>query len=72
MHTETLGKSEDSSVEVMLILVDSVGIRLGIDLVVRVDDITRVALDKDIVGLELAVEQPSGFDETRLEGEDVL
>jgi hypothetical protein len=70
--TETLGKSEDSSVEVLLRLVDSVGVWLGVELGIRVDDIARVALNKDIVGLELAVKQPPGFDQARLEGEHIL
>jgi hypothetical protein len=72
VHAETLGKSEDSSEEVMLRFVDSVGVWLGVELVIRVDDITRVALNKDIVELDLAVQQSSGFDQARLEGEDVL
>jgi hypothetical protein len=70
--TETLGKSEDSSVEVLLRLVDSVGVWLGVELGIRVDDIARVALNKDIVGLELAVKQLPGFDQARLEGEHIL
>lgn len=36
----------------------------GVDLVVRVDDITRATLGEDIFGLDLAVEQPSVFDQS--------
>jgi hypothetical protein len=69
VHAKALRKSEDDSVEVILSLVDT---RLGVDLVVRVDEFTRATVNKDIVGLDLAVEQPSRLDQARLESRDVL
>jgi hypothetical protein len=69
VHAKTLRKSEDDSVEVMLSLVDT---WLGVNLVVRVDEFTRATVNKDIVRLDFAVEQPSGFDQARLKGGDVL
>lgn len=72
IHTEALGKSKDNSVEIVLELVGPIGMGFGIDLVIRVDDITRAILGKDIVGLDLAVEHPSGIDQVWLEGGDVL
>lgn len=41
----------------------SIGMRFGVDLVVGIDDITRAILGEDIVGLDLAIEHPSGFDQ---------
>jgi len=69
---EALGHGQDDGVVVLLELVGSVGAVL-VDLVVRVDHVARLALlVKDVGGLGLTVEHPSGFNQIRLKGVDVV
>ena len=72
MHAKALGKSEHGGVEVLLKLMSSVSMGFGVDLIIRVDDLARVTLDKDVSRLDLAVDQPSGFDQVGVESGDVL
>ena len=69
---EALEHSQDDGVVGLLELVDSVGVIL-VDLVVRVDHVARLALlVKDVGELGLTVEYPSGFNQERLKGMDIV
>lgn len=70
VYTKALREEDDNSVVVL----PAVGTMFGIGLIVRVDHVTRTAIlaGEDISGLSLAVENPFGFDEVRLEGMDVV
>ena len=51
----------------------TVGESLGVDLIVRVDHVARVALlVQDVGGLGLTVEHPCGCDQARLEDFEIL
>jgi len=55
-------------------LVDCFDLGLGVDLVVRDDHVARTALlgGEDIGRLSLAVDNPSGFNQMRLKGVNVV
>ena len=74
VNTKALREEDDNSVVVLLELLGSVGMMFGVGLIVRVDHVTRTAIlgGEDISALSLAVENPFGFDEVRLEGMDVV
>jgi len=72
VSAEALGPGQDNGVVVLLELVGSVG-AVPVDLVVRVDHVARLALlVKDVGGLGLTVEHPSGFNQMRLKGVNVV
>lgn len=73
VDAEALRHGQDDCVVVLLELV-AVGAILGVGLVIRVDHVARTTLlgGEDISVRGLAVENPSGFDQVRLKGMNVV